>query len=250
MIVVDRGKYFECIPQHEHARISYEAAKRWADVDMTREKSWNYVKLAVREHDCAWVILDAYPDYHNEKNAPYSFIDYPLEKKLNAYREGIAYVCCLHPYSGLLCSLHYSSFFRGSSDDRGKSFRQEEIKRQKDIRNRVDTQHEDEHLLILQFCDDLSLYACLNKPGAMKEEEITWFRSGFRQTFSFLKNQTIKAAFSSENCIQWNPFPFTEPFQIVIRGSAVDKKKIETIGWNRAYKSSKPMERNFRFVSN
>lgn len=37
----------------------------------------------------------------------------------------------------------------------------------------------EEHYKLLKFCDELSLYACMNEPGVKKNEEIDLFKEGF-----------------------------------------------------------------------
>lgn len=43
----------------------------------------------------------------------------------------------------------------------------------------------DKHYRLLKFCDELSLYVCMNKPGVKKKDEIDLFKDGFEGTEMF-----------------------------------------------------------------
>ncbi|SDH42659.1 DUF3891 family protein [Alteribacillus bidgolensis] len=248
MIVNEYKSYFEMIPQHEHARISYEILKNWGDRSVEKSSVWEALLLAVREHDRAWIPLDASPIMNKEQNKPYSFTDYPEKEKITAYQQGIQTVVKKNAYSGLLNSLHYASFFKNNTSKKAVSFLKEEEKRQEKLRELQTHSEESFHLRLLQFCDDLSLYACMNDPGAREDEEISWFKNGFRHTFEFLDYKTIQAQFISTNEIQLTPFPLRSPLKVTIHGKAVKKTVIAEENVDAAFQSGEEAVRNFSFV--
>lgn len=255
MIVNDADTHVEMIPQHEHARISAALFEKWGDASVYQDVLWNELLVAVREHDRAWIPLDASP-LLDKFGKPYSFIDYPEGPKIKAYQHGIESVAEKHIYSGLLVSRHYASFFESSQTESGRRFLQSERQRQQRWRKRQqrwrkklnDPQTEEFHLKVLQFCDDASLYVCMNKPGAAKHEEISWFKDGFRQQFSFLNNRKIHAHFYTSDTIKMDPFPLLTNLEITINGIVVDKQQIVKKGIKKAYFDGRPCLRNFRFV--
>ncbi|WP_240375537.1 DUF3891 family protein [Bacillus piscicola] len=227
MIVNDRGSNMELIPQHEHARIAFEIGTVLADDTRKHHPKWQPLLTAIREHDRAWIPLDKNPILNEETNMPYAFTNYPETEKLNAYRRGIQETTDIHLYSGLLSSLHYASFFTSSTTAEGKQFLAEESKRQQQMKQELDDMSQAAtHLDILQFCDDLSLYACMNVPGVQKEEEVSWFRNGFQYQFDFLENEFIYPQFVSDKNIMLTPFPLTETLTVHIHGTRVSKKDV------------------------
>lgn len=248
MIVNEYKSYFEMIPQHEHARISYEILKNWGDRAVEKSSLWEALLLAVREHDRAWIPLDAKPIMNKEQNKPYSFTDYPEKEKITAYQRGIQTVAEKNAYSGLLNSLHYASFFNNSPSKDAIPFLREEERRQNKLRELQTHSEESFHLRLLQFCDDLSLYACMNDPGARKDEEISWFKKGFQHTFAFLDYKTIQAQFISTNKIQLTPFPLRSPLKVTIHGKAAKKAEIAKGNVDTAFQAGEEEVRNFCFV--
>ncbi|MGY4690058.1 DUF3891 family protein [Salibacterium sp. K-3] len=249
MIINESNDYYVCIPQHEHARISALIIHHWRDPVVRMDSYWNELVLAVREHDRAWIPLDAAPKADEEGN-PFDFTDYPECPKIQAYQKGIVETGDMHCYSGLLVSRHYASFFEHRSAGTGRLFLEQERRRQKKWRRFLNNpETEEEHLKLLQFCDDLSLYACMNRPGAAKSEEVLWFRDGFRQRFAFLNNQTIKARFSGEGSICITPFPLEQQIDITIQGCIVSKMAVLDKGFSNAYQESREWNRHLSLHS-
>ncbi|SFL71907.1 DUF3891 family protein [Salibacterium qingdaonense] len=246
MIINEEETFYECIPQHEHARISGEIIKRWADEAVRHGPYWNELVLAVREHDRAWIPLDKNP-LTDEKGFPYDFTNYPEKPKTEAYQRGVLETAGIHRYCGLLVSRHYAAFFEKALTETGTRFRKQEKDRQQ--KWRVELQEpdtEDFHLKLLQFCDDLSLYLCTNIPGASKEKENTWFKNGFRQHFDFLNKETIQAEFNGKQNVRVTPFPMQTALDIAIHGRQVLKEEAEEKGFSEAFQKSALHTRHFR----
>ena len=213
MIIRQKEKQIECIKQHDHAHISGEIATHW------REVVDPDVVFGIYEHDRAWIPLDEVVEKDAEQDMPYDFISYPLTPKLTAYTNGVDEVQEQSVYAALLCSKHYCSFFTGSitSEPGVQTFLDQEQQRQESLLKKIDLRSTSkklaEHFKLLQFCDDLSLYICMNQPGIPKSEEVSWFKDGFTQPFSFAPSG-IKAEWINETDIKLEPFPFKEPITI------------------------------------
>ncbi|RKD72805.1 uncharacterized protein DUF3891 [Sinobaca qinghaiensis] len=223
MIVQEFSSYYFLIEQHEHARLSAAAAAhvnnpRWKD-----ENKWNSLLYAIRLHDNAWIPLDQVVS-GPAGGQPYSFVDYPLEEKLEAYKKGIEAAGKEDLYSGTLLSMHYASFLKNDTSAAGVSFFEGEQKRQKDWKKRVTGANRlDQHLDILQFFDDVSLYACMNKAGTPKSEEVSWFQNGFRHRFSFLGKKKVYPLWQDSSAVKMKPSPFSEAFDFTIQGWKLPK---------------------------
>jgi hypothetical protein len=63
---------------------------------------------------------------------------------------------------------------------------------------------------ILQLCDRLSLYVCLNNPGVKKEEAHPWYKEGFKhsQTFHRQQNKPLLAEWLDKTAIKVAGSPF------------------------------------------
>lgn len=239
MIVREKDDHFVMITQHEHANISRKLVDHWKNNFLLRSKLREEADWAIRHHDRAWIPLDRAPEWNEEKQRPYSFVDYPLDKKLAAYQRGIKEVASQSLYAGMLCSMHYASFFsEDSEDEQIRTFLSNERKRQHQLFEMMEMDIPqdiyDLHFRRLQFCDDLSLYVCMQEPGTSKEEEVSWFKNGFRQPFDFAPAGMV-AHWKDQETVSVGPFPFEEPFSIEIPYKTVYKKAIADKGLSEAF---------------
>ncbi|UOQ44704.1 DUF3891 family protein [Halobacillus salinarum] len=252
MIVHEQESHFLMITQHDHALVSGEIVLHWKSNFLLRSKLREEADWAIGQHDRAWIPLDENPLWNEEEQRPYTFVDYPLKEKLEAYRRGINEVAKRTLYGAMLCSMHYQSFFSTeTSDEMVKDFLNEQEVQQHDfykrMRMEVPKDIVDLHFKRLQFCDDLSLYACMNAPGVDKEKELPWFKNGFPQSFDFAPEGML-AHWKDESRVAVEPFPFENSFQVVIPYKQVAKKEIESIGLKQAYYHSPTKERVVWFV--
>ncbi|MGX9706249.1 DUF3891 family protein [Laceyella tengchongensis] len=175
MIVRKKGYYYVFIKQHDHGLLSGELAAQMTQPIRPLAKTL----YAISHHDWGWESLDQSPLWNEETNEPYSFEDYPMLPKLEAYTDGIAKVVAHDPYAGFLCSKHYASFFTNIDDPVARKFREQEYSRQNKLRP-LFTEEEEENITanfrLLRFCDDLSLALCFNEPG--EEPNHPWFKDG------------------------------------------------------------------------
>lgn len=207
MIVRKLTDAFLLIQQHDHGRISGEFARHWG-TSLQPESPTLY---AISEHDVGWRELDEEVRFAPETNEPYSFTDYPLEPKLRAYGNGLDRIEYEEPYAGYLCSMHYSSFVRDSDEPVAIEFREKEATRRARIEAALPEkwlENAEYNFRLLQLCDDLSLFVCLNEPG---ENTFPWYRDGFR----FL-GEKITPVWQDEHTLSLTPDPFSEPFELAI----------------------------------
>ncbi|MCP8617177.1 DUF3891 family protein [Salirhabdus salicampi] len=248
MIVVENEHYFQLIKQHEHGIISGEIANHLLHPFFIDNE--HTVKYAIKHHDIAWDKIDEYPKWNEERMKPYSFIDYPTNKKVGFYQQGISLVESSYPYAGLLCSLHYVSFFSMNDDEKHvQTFLKNEFNRRQRILEQVKVSEKrvELHKRTLQFCDDLSLYICMNKPGVSKEEELSWFREGFQQRFSFMEDK-IHGHWRDKKHVVIDPFPFKTNFTVSIPFKRVKKTDILKEGFVKAEKKAEQERRDVSFV--
>lgn len=200
------------IRQHEHGRISGEFARHWH-----REPSPKSPTLfAIANHDIGWQELDEEVRFNPETGEPYSFMDYPLEPKLQAYKRGLDLLEAQEPYASYLCSLHYSSFVRGSSEPVAIEFREGEVGRRERLEGSLPEEWLEEaeyNFRLLQLCDDFSLFVCLNEPG---ENTFPWYKDGF----GFME-QKLQPIWEDEQTLSMAPKPFANPFDLTIPYSRI-----------------------------
>ncbi|MFC7062999.1 DUF3891 family protein [Halobacillus seohaensis] len=252
MIVNERDDQFLMINQHEHAMVSGELALQWKRKFLIRSKLREEADWAVSQHDRAWIPLDEHPIWNEASNRPYSFIDYPLKEKLSAYQRGVKEVSDRSIYAAILCSKHYQSFFsKDSEDPLVIQFIMEEEKRRENLRTMmkicVPSDIFQVHFDRLQFCDNLSLYVCMQEPGISKEQEVPWFRNGFRQQFDEAPEGVMPRWIDGSH-VSLDPFPFEQPLEVRIPYRLVKRDSIEEKGLEVAYKEAEIHERCVVFI--
>lgn len=238
MVVTERENEVLLFEQHEHARVCGELAEAWRE-DFFQGIEWrDSVIYAIHEHDNGWIELDKSPLLNETNNLPFSFIDYPLAPKLKAYKSCIDRVVKKDLYAGLLCSLQYSSFFEKYSNGRGEDFLSYEQKRQKQLKQKLSLDNSQEetlafHFQLLQFCDHLSLYLCMNEPGVNKENEMIWFRKGFSQRFQFNQRERMIAQWIDQKTVALHSFPFKQEITVKLPYKIISKRDMDDL--QRAY---------------
>ncbi|ANS74585.1 hypothetical protein AWM70_08295 [Paenibacillus yonginensis] len=247
MIVREHDMGLVMIEQHEHGRLAGEFAKQLkAGILPPDDPYTDDLITAVYEHDRGWIALDKKPLWNEETGRPYTFVDYPLEPKLEAYEQGLNEVEEMSPYAGLICSLHFVSFTQQAHERLWQQFVRREEQRQERLRHQLSIGKEDpavlRHFRLLQLCDDLSLYISLNEPGVDKEEEHPWFREGFANT-EFLNARSAKrltAFWKEKERVEVLPSPFSEAFEVTITYRKLAKERIRLMGGETAYRASTP----------
>ena len=107
MIVRDRGSDWQVVLQTDHAELSEEVARAWAD----RGPRQDSVVLAARRHDDGWATWERSPMVDGD-GKPVTFLDVHVPAHLAFYRAGIAAISDENPYAGLLVSMHGAGIYR------------------------------------------------------------------------------------------------------------------------------------------
>lgn len=254
LVIYEREHDWVMIPQHYHGLLSGDISRHWNPAYIGGTERWNEVIFAIDQHDRAWIDLDETPFWNDKVKRPYSFIDFPLVPKLTFYKKGIDEVEQQSRYAGLLCSLHYHSFLVGAKEPAAIEFAKQEKSRQHRLMeqlNLFESHKEDllkSHFLIVQFCDDLSLYLCMQEPGTPKADEFSWFKDGFSELFPFTDGQKIVAEWVDSKQVSLTPFPLVSPTVISVKIKEVKKANIQQWGIAKAYKDAEWKERTFTLV--
>ena len=208
MIVRERIDTFLLFEQHEHALIAGEFALRWREGPLPLESTI----YAIANHDLAWREPDREVLWNEEKDSPYSFVDYPLDLKLPVQRRGIDSVEEQDPYAGCLCSMHYARFLLDSERPEEVEFREREMERQGRLEERMsaeELENLERNFRLLRFCDGLSLFLCLNEPGG--EDRQPPNPGGFE-----FDGTPFRPVWEDERTLRLDPNPFSEAFGIEI----------------------------------
>jgi hypothetical protein len=214
MIVQERQDRYVLIKQYDHSLLSGEFARRWAESPRPFEPTL----YAIANHDVGWKNLDATVSWNEATGKPYSFTSYPVGPKLQAYKEGLDLLERRSPYAACLCSMHFESFVRGSEDEAEARFREGEIQRQEKLRGVMsveELENLEHNFRLLQLCDDLSLFVCLNKPG---RNDYPWFKNGFE-----LEGAKFEPVWEDSRTLRLDPNPFSEPFDLAVPYTLVEK---------------------------
>lgn len=252
MIVRETKDYFILTTQHDHAELSGKLAENFVDELFINDRYKNDTIAAIHEHDRAWIRLDHTPIMNDRDAIPYSFMDYPILPKLVLYGVGVDEVEESNKYAALLCSLHYSSFkaIQESSLIDCVNYLAAESKRQAGLKAALNFPEErliTQHFKLLQLCDEMSLYVCMNHPGAPKEDEHPWYKNGFG---TVLDRGKINAQWKNEKEILVSPFLFKQDFAAILKCKHVSKILVQEIGINDAYHQTEWTNQEVRFVAN
>lgn len=242
MVFYEDSDAFIMMEQHRHARISGELAEQFVQDGFLQDPWRNDVIFGIHEHDRAWVAPDDAPMWNQHTNAPFSFQDYPLRPKLVFYEHGISEVTAERAYAGMICSLHYSSFFHPDESVFVREFLRREGTRQTLLTSEFESSarelpRTDFHLRLLQFCDDLSLFLCLQDPTQPPRTDTFGFVDGFRYLFDFTEGKRIRATWVDPSTARLNPWPFAGPFSLDIPTVRVAKDKARSLGIIEAFRT-------------
>ncbi|MDQ0255802.1 hypothetical protein J2S74_003184 [Evansella vedderi] len=249
MIVREQNGEYMLIEQHDHALISGILAKEWNEELFIGEGRRCSVELAIEQHDACWKELDKNIVF--VAGEPASFTDYPLKDKIAAYRRGIEEMILVNPYAALLISLHYSSFFRGKLDEAGVIFKQEELDRQNHLYKFLSVKEEEVHFQfdLLQLCDNLSLYLCMNEWGSSKEKEYPWFKNGFPQQLAPVGNNNFYTKWIGEDKVGITPYPFKGPnVEVTIPYKTIEKGNVSEKDFQNKYNRENKQYHSIAFV--
>ena len=208
MIVRERTDSFLVFGQHEHALMAGEFARRWRE----RPVPFESTVYATASHDLAWREPDREVLWNEEKDRPYTFMDYPLHLKLPAQKWGIDRVEADDPYAGCLCSMHYARFLLDAERPEEIEFRDGEFERQRNLEQGMtaeELENLERNFHFLRVCDGISLFLCLNEPGGGDNPP------PYPRGFEF-EGTRFDIVWEDGRTLGLDPNPFPEAFEVGI----------------------------------
>jgi hypothetical protein len=181
VIVCDLGDAWQVVMQPDHAELSGQLAARWGNAEFTAPEPLASVHRASRRHDDGWAVWERSPQL-DARGAPCNFVGVHIPSHLAFWRAGAAAVEEEDPYAGLLVSMHGAGIYRGrygTQPEMKMAFAGEVeqlveafVAEQEDgyARRRAQLGADEAgtwaNYRLLQAFDRLSLFFCMNDPGA------------------------------------------------------------------------------------
>lgn len=257
MIVRDTGTHFVLIEQHHHAAVAREIMEKWQGILWEASSVYDSVLYAIEQHDRAWRLFDVEPFWDDAKQAPYQFTDFPNAAKIVMYTKGIDEVEQVDAYAAVLCSKHYASFLEKNPDPEAIAFVSAEQERQQRLLqelNLLSSNHAAEHLALLKLADNISLYLCLNHPGATKEDEHFFFKNGIPAASTVAdwhpEVEKLAARWKNKNTIEIGDIPQVAPFSVSLQEKRVEKNRVAEKGLLKAYTEASYQMNEVHFAIN
>ena len=210
MLIQGRADGLRLITQHDHGLLSGELAVAWRGPGGGEEPAEELV-LAVSLHDLSWRELDAVPRRDPATGLPYDFLRFPADEKYEAASRGIDRVAELHPYAGVLVSLHYCTF---GSPRRPSEFEESEEERRLELLGDMEDEAPGPSRIrhdmdFLRLFDNLSLLLCLTPPGADEEHRPSWLTPDLLTIPG--GGPRMELSWRDDGTAVLNPFPFQGP---------------------------------------
>ncbi len=187
MIVRDAGAAWQTVYQTDHADLSADFARAWADTGPRHDS----LIVATERHDDGWSVWVQAPTI-DSGGKPVTFIDVPIPIHVAFYRAAIAAVTEDDPYAGMLVSMHGVGIYkqRFGTDPMLKASHEPEVQAVVEAfvaeqeagwpsrRAAVGASEEDSFAdyFRLQLYDRLSLYFCMRDVEAGEAAEIVDYR--------------------------------------------------------------------------
>ncbi len=193
--------------QHEHGLVSGELAAAWRVPPEAGPLSQELV-LATALHDLGWKELDEAPLWNPETRLPHDFRSFPAPERYQAAARGIDWISELHPYAGVLVSLHYAALGKETAP---ADFLEEEENRRLALLAELGPDAPSaarmrRDLARLQLLDRMSLHLCLASPDALPGSIPEWLaRDRFEDADG---HGPVRARWLSSRRIEIDPFPF------------------------------------------
>lgn len=253
MIVRERENDYVLIEQDNHAQISGELIAVWKDAYFAGGAFRESAEYAIRHHDAGWKPLDQSPFWNDKKRMPYTFTDLPNPPKTVFYRDGINAVEKADHYAALLCSKHYTGFLSYDYSPEATNFVQTEEARRKRLIDSLpsfDDKLFQFHYGLLKLCDNLSLYICLNEPGADKEAEHPFFKNGIplAKDLHVYQENKMDIQWIDAETVAISECPFNNPLTVTIRQKVIAKETIAAKGLLDSYQEAPYEDVHVRFV--
>jgi hypothetical protein len=166
MIVQKRSRSLRIIRQHDHALASGRLALEWVGNGEEPEALSLETVLGVSLHDVGWSRADETPRWDPMTGGVVGFETFPADERAALYEEGLGFVERVHPWSALLCTLHYAGFGVSEEFRRRQDARLERLRAVTFGVPADESRARHDHARLRHF-DDLSLVACLTGPLAL-----------------------------------------------------------------------------------
>jgi len=235
---------FECITQAHHAFLSGVLAGAWLPSSLEPE-----LVQAIGLHDNPWRPVDADPMFDSESGLPFDFVDYPVEAKVEFYRDGLDALEAVHPWVAYLVSRHYTTF-AGTEDV--EALTEPEARR----RERLEERLREPFLAVsgramdwMKYFDIFSLYVAQNGPAAQREGIPPWLHDW--ESWSEAPDGTpLELEWRADGRLGLEPWPFAAEelsFDLEYRGLATRFE--EESAFREAWASANRGVRTVTFVS-
>lgn len=248
MVVQVRRNVFRVIRQHDHALASGALAGEWIGTGNAPEPLPLEVVLAAALHDCGWRDADAVPRRDPGADGVLGFLEHPREQRVRFYPAGIDEVERVHPYAGLLASLHYGRLPR---DESTAAFLEAETERRQRLARELDLDDEglarlERHRRFVTLFDDLSLYACLAAPGSQTRPD--WLLPD--EVAATPDGEPLRLRWLAPDTIEVGPFPFRRTVELAIPARDLPRRRYEDdASVRRAWNVARPIVHRVRFVT-
>jgi Protein of unknown function (DUF3891) len=166
------------IGQASHAWISGQLARAWGNDEFGAVEPWEEVCLGAEQHDVGWAEWDRRPALNVEIGLPHTFIDLPIEPKIELWSGAAKRLVTQSRYAAVLVSMHGTGLFErfwppGADPELQRRFLESERAFQDELLATLDADPDEvrrNHLLV-RVWDSLSLALCLGW-GEIKVEQV------------------------------------------------------------------------------
>jgi hypothetical protein len=156
------------IGQASHAWISGQLARAWGNEEFGAVEPWEEVCLGAEQHDLGWAEWDRRPALNPDTGLPHTFIDLPIEPKIELWSGAAKRLVTQSRYAAVLVSMHGTGLFErfwpdGADPDLQRRFLDSEREFQNDLLDTLGADPDEvrrNHLLV-RIWDSLSLALCL-----------------------------------------------------------------------------------------
>jgi hypothetical protein len=165
------------IGQPSHAWISGQLARAWGNEEFGAVEPWEEVCLGAEQHDVGWSEWDRRPALNRDTGLPHTFIDLPIEPKIELWSGAAKRLVTQSRYAAVLVSMHGTGLFerfwpQGADPDLQRRFLESERDFQRELLDTLDADPDEvrrNHLLV-RVWDSLSLALCLGWDEIKLEE--------------------------------------------------------------------------------
>jgi hypothetical protein len=165
------------IGQPSHAWISGQLARAWGNEQFGSVEPWEEVCLGAEQHDVGWADWDRRPALNRDTGLPHTFIDLPIEPKIELWSGAAKRLVTQSRYAAVLVSMHGTGLFErywpeGADPALQRRFLESERAFQGELLDTLGADPGDvrrNHLLV-RVWDSLSLALCLGWEEIRLEE--------------------------------------------------------------------------------